>query len=601
MVTASPFRATFFALSILLSPFALECWAPEKWFEAPKSNRAVHYKITAVLNWQKKQLEGRLNATWRNVGSSPTQEMPFQAHLNAFRNQDAINQRAGGQKITKVGPNSFGHCEIKSITCNGTELPVCEGEDDTVFWVSLPKPVLPGQSVAVEISWEAKFPEIQSGIGWTGRYLVASAWYPKLGYYAGNQWVCPPFQPNAMPHGHFGSYDVELSLPNALQLANTGTVLTPMDESGKPMTDKRGRIVEATFDPEQKLHFIYKIHAEDVQDFAWAATAKGGWRLERHDFGDTQVFFYSIPRNGSQLRRLKNAAWSAMRFAEISIGPYPYPVLSIVDLPKAATENGANSSPTFTMLSSVAFDPLYQRFVPEQAVIQQIAEQYFKWAVAADAPGGSMNCLSSQIANWFTSKVIEQEYLGLLKSKRFRINSPSSSLYLRQTEASLGTVAMENVMRVYFAETSFRHAEQSYFHGVAKKVSGQGLGAFWEDCFEKAATLDCRIKNVSKTPEGNGIIELVQKGDIAAPIALWVCLENGQEITQIWDGNNGQATFTFDYPITAAALDADWEHTGLENRLHSTYVAKPKRRGLQYWAGNFFAAVCGFLQGMGIG
>jgi hypothetical protein len=617
MPAARPLRAAFCALCALLLQVSLEGWTPEKWFDAPRSDRAVHYEIKAVLDWQKKQLEGRMRVTWRNTGTSPAHEMPFQLHLNAFRSQDAIIQRAGGQKINKPDPNSFGHCEIVSVSSNGIELSGREEEDDSVFWVSLPKPVLPGQSMRLEIAWTAKFPEIQSGIGWTGRFLVASAWYPKLGYYAGNEWVCGRFRPNAAPQGHFGNYDVELSLPNALQLANTGTVLVPLDESGGPLTDKRGRIVEADYDPERKLNFIYRIHAEDVHDFGWAAAPKGSWRLERRDFGDTQVFFYSLPRNGSQLRRLKEAAWSALRHAERTLGPYPYPVLSIVDLPRTAATSGANSSPTLAMLSSVAFDPFGQHFVPEQATVQQIGEQFFRW-VAADSQGSMIN---DELIAWFVFGALAQESQSLFRAKRFALDAtfpcgrakcnPFSrslgrqgrsiaSKALWQLEAKMGKDAAAKAIRGYFSAASFKHADDADFLSIAQNDAGLCLDS-WSQAFSKDCSLDYRIRSVGKTPDGNGTIEIERIGIITAPIELRVCLENGKVISRIWDGEERLTAFTFDSPISSAALDTDWKYPSLENRLGASYSASPARRGVYYWAGNVVAAICGILQGIGVG
>ena len=614
----------------LLMVSRLGGWTPERWFESPKSDRAVHYDIKGVLDWPKKMFEGRMTLTWRNTGDAPTHELPFHLSLNAFRHPNTSFMKASGRLNKNAGADVWGYCDIKSISVNGNALSGRMGEDETVYWARLPSPVNPGHSVQLEITWGLKFPEIQAGSGYTGRFLVASMWYPRIGAYIGNQWICEPFSAAAAQwnnHGNFGVYDVELSLPNALQLANTGTVVPPSDESGQALTDKYGRAVEADYDPERKLNFIYKIHAEDVRDFSWAAAPQGSWGLVTLDFRGKQVFFYCIPKNGSQLERLKEAVWNCLRYSEEWFGLYPYPALSIVDLPREAIEAGAVSAPALALLSNIAFDPLEQRAVPEQAVIQQLGEQYFKWMLPSD--GSDKYALGSQLSHWFTRKVMDRDYPGLLTSKRFRVdadfsgwrvNWPASkhrcfvplNLFwynnncaplaaMSQLEALLGESAMGDAVRAYIVGGSFNRADENNFRQIAERVSGRDLGSFWKNYFENMNSPDYRIQSVSKTSDGRGTITLKHSGGVTAPIALWVSLENGAELRRTWNGEGGQMTFSFESPISAAALDPDLEYPGLKNKMRSTYSAKPLKRGMHYWAQLVFGAIGGLLQGIGIG
>jgi len=612
-------RLTSIIVCILLLRSWLGCWTPEKWFEEPKSNRAVHYDIKGVLDWPKKLFEGRMKLTWRNTGTSPTQELPFHLYLNAFRHNE------------KTSANAQGYCEIKSVSLNGNSLSGHMGEDETVYCVRFPDAVKPGESVQLEMGWEIKFPEIQAGNGWTGSYLVASMWYPKIGVYTGNQWVCEPFPGNAALQGNFGSFDVELSLPNRLQLANTGTVITPLNESGEPLRDKLGRIVEAAYDPDRKLNFIYRLHAEDVQDFSWIVTPRGGWRLARLDFRNSHVFFYCIPKNGSQFERLKESVRSALRYSEERFGTYPYPILSVVELPHEAHSAGAVDMPTIAVISNIVFDPLQQRVVPEQAAIRQIGNQFFKGIVSGVS---DKNELGAGLSTWFTANVIERDYSGLIPGKRFRMDpdftarygnwplslnclkssrsyvlrnltansrNPASVLAIQQLEVLVGRPVMEDIIRAYVTEKSFTHTKHDDFLQIAESVSGRNLSTFWKNYVETSGVLEYRIQSVSRTSGTQGAITIERTGSITAPITLWVRLDDGSEHRRIWDGQGQQITFNFNSPISEAALDPDRNYPSLKNRLRSTYSAKPSRRGLHYWAQHVFGAIGGFLQGIGLG
>lgn len=622
-------RVIFLVMCALLAGGGLDGWVPEKWFESPRSDRSVCYKIRGVLDWPQKKFEGSLVLTWKNNGDAPTQDLPFHLYLNVFRNPDTALMKT--QKI--VSDTRWGYCEITSASINGIELSGRAGTDETTYWYRLPRPVRPGESIEIHLAWESKFPEIQFGSGWTGRYLVASMWYPKLGIYRNDHWICDSFNGDAVFQGNFGNYDVELSLPNALQLANTGTICIPVDESGEPLTDKQGIIVEAAYDPERKLNFIYKIHAEDVQDFSWIAAPNGSWGMSRLDIGDLNVFIYSIPKNATQLGRLRYAIKEGLRSLEERFGPYPYPILSIVDLPAEA--HGAIVSPTLAVLSNVVFDPFNQYIVPERAILQQLGDQLFRGVLASDNRSG--NLLNAQLSAWYTNSTMEQISPGLISSFRFQmdhdfpgryskwLNSlPSlkngnsalsrcfplknvmsnSSMAIDQLDKILGkrnaqsdTPVLEDVVRAYYLENAFKYPGHDDFRKIAEKFSEQDLGSFWESYIVGQGTLDYRIQSVTRS----GAITLERRGDIIVPITLWVRLENGHERTHLWDGQGSSVIFNFEVPISEAKLDPDQKYPSLKSRMHTTYTAKPKRRGLHYWAQQLFGAITGVLQGIGVG
>jgi len=623
-------RKVFSVICVLLMPSWLWCWMPERWFESPKSNRVVHYDIKGVLDWQNKRFEGQMKLTWRNTGTSTTQDLPFHLYLNAFRHPDTSYLKEKKIRRKKINANTWGYCEIKSASINGNQLSGHMGEDETVYWIHIPTPIKPDESIQIEITWETKFPEIQAGSGWIGRYLVASMWYPKIGSFTGAQWACEPFHDNAMYQGDFGIFDVELSLPNALQLANTGTVIAPLDESGNPLTDRLGRPVEAALDPNRKLNFIYKIHAEDVQDFSWVVTPQGNWGLARLDFHDTQIFFYYILKNGHQLGRLKNAIHHSMRHSEKLFGVYPYPILSIVDLPQEAS--GALASPTLAIISNIVFVPFQQHVVPEQIAIQQIGNQFFRGIIASD--GSDNRSMDAALSSWFTIKAVDRAYSGLITSKRFHMDAifpdwyanwpislncfktyncnllrsifdnnhrPAHSVAFNQLEAILGGAVLENIIRVYAAEKKFKHPKYGDFRQIAERVSERDMASLWEEHIEDHGVLDYRIQSVTEASNARGTITLERIGGITVPITLLVRLKNGQELRRAWNGEDRQMTLSFEHPVSTVILDPDWNYPSLKDRTHSTYSIKPTRRGLHYWAQNIFGAIAGILQGIGVG
>ena len=102
-------------------------------------------------------------------------------------------------------------------------------------------------------------------------------------------------------------------------------------------------------------------------------------------------------------------------------------------------------------------------------------------------------------------------------------------------------------------------------------------------------------------PGRTGSLTLVRRGGLRLPITVWVQLENRAEQRLTWDGQDRWATFEFDSPIAAAALDPDGNYPMLKDRLHACYTAAPVRRGLHYWSHLLWSALTGLLQGAGLG
>lgn len=625
-------------------------WQPNRWYETPLSPRIASYSLFVALDWQRKALEGKGTITWRNMGTAPTAELPLHLYMNAFKGPQSLFHREGRVPDRNADAKAWGWCRLLSAKVDGILLDGHAGEDETVHWLKLPRAVKPGESIAVEIAWETQFPKARSRTGWGGHFLMAAQWFPKAGVYQGDRWTCHAYHRNTEFFSDFGVYDVELSLPNQLVPAHTGTsVIQQMDA--------RGQAYDARPDPDRKLNFIWKLHAEDVHDFAWAVMPRSSWRIERFDYRGVQVFYFFQPQNRSSLKRLRASTESALRLGSEWFVPYPYPVLTVVDVPDEAQEAAGMEYPTLITTLAPAFDPIQQRMIPEEVTVHETGHQWFYGMLASDEIEHTW--LDEGFTSWFTARAMERTYQAMLATRRFQVgcdigdwmgyrfnadrdplsrlgfrvlDGPSysgtfygkGSMVLAQLEAMLGRPRMMEVMGAYAREMAFRHPTPADFRRIAERVSGRDLSAFWRDFIEGTEVLDVvlhRVDNVdvlqggwmdaggkmsfvppqSVAPGRRGSVTLLRKGSLRLPITLWVRLENRTEHRLLWDGQDRWTTFEFDSPVAAAILDPDGNYPMLLDRLHASWTAKPARRGLHYWAQMLWGGLTGMLQGIGIG
>jgi len=640
------FRRVLSALLLALLPLVAGShdWTPERWFEQPKSPRVANYQIQAALDWAGKTLEGRETISWRNTGTAPTSDFPLHLYLNAFKGPKSLFQREGRLPRERSNPDAWGYCRLTSARAEGKELQGHFGEDETVYWVRLPRLVQPGESIQVEITWESRFPKLRERTGWSGLFLMGAQWFPKVGVYQRDAWTCHAFHRNTEFFADFGVYDVELSLPNGLLLAHTGTQTNFKDAS------------DITKDPKRPLNVIWKLHAEDVHDFAWAVMPEASWGYKFFEYRKTQIFYFAQSENLDNLPRQHEAIKAALRTSAEWFFPYPYPVLTVVDVPKGAGGADGMEYPTLITASSLAFDPFRQRMVPEGISVHEFGHQYFQGMLASNEVEEPW--LDEGLTSWFTHKAMQRTYQSLFSSRRFQVGTdfgewvsywldPSvdpivqqgfkmrdgasygttayakPTLVLDQLEALVGRPVMEQILRAYTREMAFKHPVGADFRRIAERITGRDLGTFWKDFLEGTEVLDYAIRRVwspevlgggwMDSPKGpvfaapqpvapgrRGCITLERVGGLRYPITLWVRLEDKSEQRLLWDGQDRWITYEFEHPVVAAVLDPDGNYPMLKNRLHAAYSVKPVRRGFHYWSQMVWGTVVGLLQGVGL-
>jgi len=474
---------------------------------------------------------------------------------------------------------------------------------------------------------------------------MGAQWFPKAGVYVGDRWNCRAYHAGCGFFSDFGNYDVALSLPNALLLAHTGTLVnfkTPED---------------VTPDPGRPGNVVWKLHAEDVHDFAWAVMPSRSWGYRAFDYRGVQVFCFFQPANTGSYERTRMAVQVALKHAGEWFFPYPYPVLTLVDVPEGAEAADRMDYPTLVTASCRPFDPLRRRVRPELTTIDQVGRQWFHGMLAVDA--AEEPWLDEGLSAWFAQKATERAYQNLFSSRRFQVGvdaralagywrDPSvdpltrpgyqtrdlrsgaisaqckAPLVMDQLEAMLGRPVLERVLQEYAREMAFRHPSGRDFLRIAEAVSGRSLAGFWRDFIAGTDTLDVVIGRVGvrevleggwmegpggpvfaspqpASPGRRGSVTLLRRGGLRLPITLWARLENRTEQRLTWDGQDRWVTFEFDSPVTAAILDPDGNYPMLKDRLHASYSARPVRRGLHYWSQLVWGALTGLLQGAGLG
>ncbi len=128
-------------------------------------------------------------------------------------------------------------------------------DDSTVLQVMLPEAVLPGDTVFINVEFETKLPSSIRRTGFTDDFYFVAQWFPKFGVYepagmrerAESGWNCHQFHRNSEFYANHSVYDVKITVPEDYVVGSGGMFLneTVADADGnKTLTFRAEDIVD---------------------------------------------------------------------------------------------------------------------------------------------------------------------------------------------------------------------------------------------------------------------------------------------------------------------------------------------------------------------
>lgn len=570
---------------------------------APLSRRVTEYHIRVRYDEKKRVLAGEQSVTWNHPGKKPVHDLYFYLYPNAFRSAETTFMKESGGRLRddRAVPGGFGSMTVSSVkTLNGEDLTHRlsfvqpddgNGEDRTVARLRLPQPVMPGESVTLLMRFEVRLPRVFARMGVAGDFLMAGQWYPKLAAYetAGTRgrreegWNTHQYHGNSEFYGNFGTYSVTINVPESHIVAATGF-------QAKPAARGNGR---------KTYHF----YAEDVHDFAWAASPHFQYAEEpfadRHVPG-VKIKLYLDPRHAHLKDRYFRAARLALsRYGEW-FGPYPYATLSIVVPPAAGRGAGGMEYPTLITAWAAESDrPGYEL---EQVVAHEIAHQYWYGIVASNEAEEAW--LDEAFASYAEFRLLQAEYGldGHLKREAVSLKNPAplkldawkftdhaqyaanvytrGKLVLLTIEREIGTAAMRRVLKTYYERWKFGHPGTDDFRQVLEEVTGRSWQRFFDQFVYGKMTLDYEVADIrSRVVEKDGrpfreyTVRLVNHGGWLKPVPVLFKFGNGTVAEAYWADESKEKTFrlTTDSRLLWVAVDPD-QHFLLENRLYNNVL-----------------------------
>lgn len=541
------------------------------------------YNIQVTLDTTNKTLAVREMITYTNTTKTPFKELVFHLYLNAFRDKNSVflKEQASLRGFGWDEKNP-GWVKINSLRVRGgSPLAVSEIEDGTLARAELPSPVAPGESIALELEYQAQLPKVFARTGFAKDFFMVGQWFPKLGVWQDAGWNAYPFHANSEFFSDFGTYDVTITVPKNYVVGATG-MPTTAKENG---------------DDTRSVSY----HAENVIDFAWAASPR--FKSASRRVGNTELMYLYLSEHESSVARILNASESAFKLYNQWYGEYPYTRLTIVDVPGDGEGAGGMEYPTLVTAGSLGGSTGFDRFA-EVVVVHEIGHQWWQSMVAfneAEEPWLDegfadystlrvMDTLYGASTSFVNTPALTFSYLDMRRSSylaqpRVKMYGKawdfSSSAYgnaayskpvlaLRTLENISGDETMVKIMSTFFQRYQFAHPTTKDFRAVVEEVSPQNVSWFFDGLVYGDGVLNY---SVSKVDEHSATV--TRQGDLIIPTEVLITFSDNTTVTEQWDGKKNEVTFTYPTRVVQRAevdpkrkivIDLRWTDNGLSRK-----------------------------------
>ncbi len=575
------------------------------------------------LNHETKIFEAQQKLTWINLSPDTLYEMRFYMYINAFKNMESTFLKSSryifGQDLTKRKKDTWGWMDVKKIidesqndlTQNARYIQPSDNntKDESILQVDIPSGILPGDTLILNITYEAKMPKTIARTGYgEGNFFMFVHWFPQACVYIQDKdgvWKWNSHQAHRRTEyfADFGVYDVRITAWDKFTLGATGCLISEIDNEDGTKT--------------------WTYHAEDVIDFAWSVYP--GYEVWEDQWEHVHIKLLIPPEHCGHAQRLIDAVKYGLQYFDEHVGTYPYTYLTMIDPPMKGLRGGFMEYPTFITGGSFYGWPKSIRSI-ESLMIHEFGHQFFMGIVANNEKEEAWldegfvtfyeDCVmeygygeEASLFNVFgycanNSAFTRNEFCSMANPAGNIINQPgyettgdqrtiiySKSATVFQTIKRLvGEQAFDNMVRDYYETWKFKHPKTKDFLKIALKhlssdaqnQYGLNLERFLDDCLNTTKLVDAEVSDILTKPlksdhgwfgqnenrqfkEGHNHeiflseVTLTHLEEMRIPYELKIRFANGTFLDTLWNSKNATETLQIirDSPIESVCLDPE--------------------------------------------
>ena len=549
-----------------------------------RSNWVQHarYAIEATLDPAAARVSGREHVTYLNDSPDTLRRIGVHLYQNAFAPGSPRRDPApvtGGMTLSRVAV--AGREVFMAPAGSGTARTPAPAYsvDGTVMWIALDAPLLPHDSLGLDVAWSYS-PPLSPSDGRQGRegdVFFMGYWYPQVAVYDDvNGWVADPYVLWAEFYMDPADYDVRLTLPRGWVVGATGTlqnadaVLSATTRARLAEARRTGDVVHvvtpgAGYDSAfagGAASLTWHFTARDVRDFFWGAGNNYVWdatrALVRRGPGEAPD---TVDINSFYRLHAPAAAWAVggARFTRDAIEklsdylwPYPWPVMTSME---GVLDGGGMEYPMATVMQpwadtlSLAGDLMHETghmWFPmqvgssetrypwmDEGFTQYDAAQGMRVLYGEPRQGGRPNDSEAGQRGLYVAAAAAGNDQPLMVPGDFLPHEWYFIMYYDKTaqvlaalRGLLGEETFHRALREYGRRWTGRHPYPYDFFNTVGDVAGRDLSWFWATWFFEPWPLDQAIASVTTAGDSTSIA-IEDRGLAPMPVRLAVTRADG--------------------------------------------------------------------------
>jgi hypothetical protein len=511
----------------------------------PLSQRVASYELQATLDPEKHTVDGKEHLRWLNRSDRPVSSLYFHLYLNGFEGAGSTwmteKARYGAfRSNVETRKGEWGSIDLKSASESGKAAKLVfvhpdagPETDHSVVRVDLPDAIAPGATGEVDLEFHDQLPRVVARTGYFAQYHLVAQWFPKVGVLelpgergaTAPRWNCHEFHLNSEFYADFGSYRADLTAPKDYLVRATGV------EQGPPREGAGG--------------LTHTFAQDDVHDFVWTAwngyaePLRGTYDGPGSPHVEVEVLY--PPEYVDGARDALKGTVDALRYFSETLGPYPYPHLTVVVPPFNAAESGGMEYETF-FTTDVALGVL--RNITRYVTVHEFGHGYFMGLLASNEFEEPF--LDEGMNEFWDTRMLAHERLTLPMpapvamlgisvppieysdfertrgTERFQADPIAGNSWDRFSEGSYGLVyartvmvfddlekrlggdALARGMKLYYRRWHHRHPSTADLRAALVEASGQPEVV--DDWFEREVYRNAPIDDRVVTVEANEIV-----------------------------------------------------------------------------------------------
>ena len=538
----------------------------------------VHYNIKAELNDSTDIISGTEELIYWNNSPYDISFVYFNLYNNAqTKNSYAANlYKSNGYnlKFSKYRAEGLG-TQVEKIAVKGQELKT--ELDNTVLKVYLPTPLKPGEAITFNLNFKTYFDteairnrmKLFKTFGYKHYDIVH--WYPRITV------IDSKFGWNTDQHmdhefyGDFGSFNVEMTLPNNYITEGTGTLLNEKEvlpDSLRKKLDISNFLTKPFNSPPSVIikkdgsKKTWKFSAINVHDFA--LTTDPTYRLGETNWNGVRCIALVQEPHAAGWYNCANYIAKVLEVNSFNIGPYHHPKMVVAD---------AQDGMEYPMLTLCGgFDPNYRTLLIHEMThnwfqgmlgsnenYRAFLDEGFTQFYTADTyqfidgpivlePKPKSNYVEkyTEAARVIDDEMYNSYYINtVIRNEELPINTHSddfnggirhgggygqvytkTAVMLKNLEYVLGRALFDKAMQQYFKQWKFCHPYPEDFRNSIIQYTGVDLNWFFDQWLETTKTIDYKIGRIKHKKNNNYEITFKRKGSMQMPIDFVVIDKN---------------------------------------------------------------------------